>query len=119
MQAILKNAAETGNVKDRKRSGHPPSTTAREDRLLYHLSLSNRSSTMLNVNVKRDIQDATGTIVSSKTVRRLVKAGLTGCVFVKRALLTSAHNGRRCSGLMNQCLRVFSFKKSVGKKEEE
>ena len=72
--------------------------------------------------LKHDIEDATGTIVSSKTVRkRLVKAGLTGCVAVKRALLTSAHkkkhldwcrekkigqlnNGGRCSGLMNQYL---------------
>ena len=45
VQAILKKAAETGNVKDRKTSGRPPSTTDREDRLLYRLSLSNRRAT--------------------------------------------------------------------------
>ena len=41
VQAILKKAAEAGNVKDRKGSGRPPSTTAREDCHLYRLSLSN------------------------------------------------------------------------------
>ena len=35
----------TGTVKDRDRSCRPPSTTAREDRLLYCLSLSNKRAT--------------------------------------------------------------------------
>ena len=45
VQAILRKALTTGMVKDRDRSGRSPSTTAREDRLLYRLSLSNRRST--------------------------------------------------------------------------
>ena len=74
VQAIL----TTGTVKDRDRSGRLPSTTAREDRLLYRLSLSNRRAT--SRMLKRDLEDATGAQVSTKAVRRrLVKAGLTGC----------------------------------------
>ena len=72
--------------------------------------------------LKCDIEDATGTIVSSKTVtRRLVKAGLTGCVAVKRAFLISAYkkglnvrekieqlkNRRRYSGLMEVMFQLF------------
>ena len=94
VQAILQKSAETGTVKDRSRSGHPSITTAREDRLLYRLSLSNRRAT--SRMLKRDFEDSTGTTISSKTVRRrLVKAGLNGCVAVKRPLLTSAHRKKR------------------------
>ena len=46
--------------------------------------------------LKRDLEDATGAQVSTKTVRRrLVKAGLTGCVAAKRPLLTLAHRKKR------------------------
>ena len=75
VQAILRKALTTGTVKDRDRSGRLPS---REDRLLYCLSLSNRRAT--SRMLKRDLEDATGAQVSTKTVRRrLVKAGSTGC----------------------------------------
>ena len=81
-------------VKDRDRSGLSPSTTAREDRLLCHLSLTNRRAT--SRMLKRDFEDATGAQVSTKTVRRrLVKAGLTGCVAAKRPLFTLAHR-KKC-----------------------
>ena len=94
VQGILKKARETGAVKDRKRSGRPPLTTARQNRLLFHLSLSNRRAT--SRMLKRDFEDATGVHISSKTVRRrLVKAGLTGCVAAKRPMLTAVHRKRR------------------------
>ena len=93
VQGILKKARETGAVKDRKRSGRPPLTTARQNRLLFHLSVSTRRAT--SRMLKRDFEDATGVHISSKTVRRLVKAGLTGCVAAKRPMLTAVHRKRR------------------------
>ena len=62
VQAILRMALTTGTVEDRDRSGRPPPTTAREDRLLYRLSLSNRRAT--SRMLKRDLEDVTGAQVS-------------------------------------------------------
>jgi len=58
VQEILKKAVETGTVKDRARSGCPSVTIAREDRILYRLSLPNRRATIRML--KRDFEDAIG-----------------------------------------------------------
>ena len=90
VQNILKKKEETGKVADRQRSGRPRATSAREDRTLVRLSLSNRraSSKLL----KRDLEDCSTTSISTRTVRRrLFMAGLKGCVAAKKPMLTARH----------------------------
>ena len=67
VQNILKKKEETGKVADRQRSGRLRATSAREDRALVRLSLSNRraSSKLL----KRDLEDCSATSISTRTVR--------------------------------------------------
>ena len=62
VQNILKKKEETGKVADRQRSGRPRATSAREDRALVRLSLSNRraSSKLL----KRDLEDCSTTSIA-------------------------------------------------------
>ena len=91
---------ETGSVRDRKRSGPPGSTTAKQDRLLTHLSLTNRKAT--SRMLKRDFDDATGAIISRRTVRRLQISGLKGCVAAKKPLRTQAHRKRRHTWCLEQ-----------------
>lgn len=94
VQQILKKEKETGSVKDRERSGRPCSTTSRQNRLLMHLSLTNRKAT--SRMLKRDFSDATGIDVSCRTVRRkLQQAGLRGCVAAKKPLRTKTHRKKR------------------------
>ena len=94
VQGILRKKSETGTVKDKSRSGRPRATTAREDRLLYRTSLSNRRAT--SRLLKRALQDSTGCHVSSSTVRRRLNSfGLKGCVAAKKPLLTEKHKKKR------------------------
>ena len=94
VQGIIRKVMETGSVKDRSRSGSPSSTTPRQNRLLSHLSLSDRRST--SKILKKQFQDATGVGIATRTVRwKLFKAGLRGCVVAKKPLLTVSHKERR------------------------
>ena len=94
VQEIIKKAKETGTVKDRPRSGRPNSTTPRQDRLLSHISLSDRRAT--SRILKRELEDATGVQISSRTVRRkLLKSGLKGCVAVRKPLRSVTHRKKR------------------------
>ena len=94
VQEIIKKARETGSVNDRPRCGRPASTTPRQDRLLSHLSLSDRRAT--SKILKRELVDATGVDVTTRTVRRrLQKAGLRGCVAARKPLQTPRHKSRR------------------------
>ena len=94
VQKILKKVEETGTVKDRPRSGRPSSTTPRQDRLLSHLALSDRRAT--SRDLKRAFEDATGSQISCRTVRRkLLRSGLRGCVAAKKPLRTDTHRRKR------------------------
>jgi len=94
VQEILKKHKENGCVRDRPRSGRPLSTTPRENRVLTRLSLNNRRAT--SRNLKREFEDATGTSISPRTVRRrLQKSGLRGCIAAKKPLLTATHRKNR------------------------
>ena len=93
VQKILK-VCETGTVKDRPRSGRPSSTTPRQDRLLCHLSLSDRTAT--SRDLKRVLEDATGSQISCRTVRRkLLKCGLKGCIATRKPLRSAVHRKKR------------------------
>ena len=103
VQKILKKVCETGTVKDRPRSGRPSSTTPRQDRLLCNLSLSDRTAT--SRDLKRELEDATGSQISCRTIRRkLLKCGLKGCIAARKPLrrylngANSERTGRQNSG---------------------
>ena len=86
----LKRLAETGGVDDRSRSGRPKISSARQDRALVNLSLKDRRKT--SVDLKKEWEEASGVVCSTRTVRRrLDKAGLYGRVARKKPLLTDRH----------------------------
>lgn len=93
VQSILAKKEETGSARDKGRSGRPRVTNGREDGTLIRLSLSNR--TVSSKMLKRQYQDATGSCLSTRTIRRLLKAGFKGCVVVKKPLLTAKHRKSR------------------------
>ena len=81
-------------MKDRPRSGNPSSTTPRQNRFLSHLALSDRRAT--SKDIKRAFEDATGSEISCRTVRRkLLKSGLRGCVAARKPLRTETHKRKR------------------------
>ena len=87
---IRKRHQDTGSVADKPCSGRPKKMTVRQDRVLVHLSLSNRhlTSPQLRQNVETDLR----VTVSASTIRkRLDSAGLLGCVAVKKPLLREAN----------------------------
>ena len=60
--------------------------------MLTHLSLTDRKAT--SCDLKKAFEDATGAVISSRTVRReLLKSGLRGCVAAKKLQLLIAKNG--------------------------
>ncbi len=96
VQNILTKKEETGSVRDKPRSGRPKQTSSREDRLLVRLSLNNRRAS--SKQLKRELQDASGCSVSTGTVRRrLLHAGLKGCIAAKKPMLTAKHWSARFS----------------------
>ncbi len=96
VQNILTKKEETGSVRDKPRSGRPKQTSSREDRLLVRLSLNNRRAS--SKQLKRELQDASGCSVSTRTVRRrLLHAGLKGCIAAKKPMLTAKHRSAHFS----------------------
>ena len=70
----LKKSRETGNVRDRQRSGRPRKTTTRQDHLLLRLARRNRS--LPARGLRNEWQPNLHGRVSRKTVnRRLFAAG--------------------------------------------
>ena len=66
----------------------------RQDRLLCHLSLSDRTAT--SCDLKRELEDATGSQISCRTVRRkLLKCGLKGCIAARKPLRSAVHRKKR------------------------
>ena len=89
---IIKKFQLTDEIYDLRRSGRPRKTTRQQDRNLVRKSLSNRRSSV------RQLQRATGTDlgISSATVhRRLKEAGLRSVVMKKKPTLTNRHKVRR------------------------
>lgn len=86
IREIIKKYKNTGTLEDKTRSGRPPKLNKHDIKYLKNLSLRNRKKT--SSELAQDIQAATGTKVTSSCVRRhLLKAGLRGCVAVKKPLL--------------------------------
>jgi transposase len=85
---------ETGRVADRRRSGRPCCTTARDDRNIVHAARRNphRSATSLN----REMRNASGLRISTQTFRnRLHAAGLRARRPAVRPRLTRRHREAR------------------------
>lgn len=90
----LARKKETGKNEDRKRSGRPKSTTSQEDNFIRVLSKRNRRLTAPQITAS--LNETRGTPVSITTVkRRLLSAGLRGCVAVKKPKLTIRHKKNR------------------------
>ena len=91
---IIKKQDETGSVRDKKIPGRKRKTSAREDRLLVRMSLSDRRKTA--PALRASLSTNFGINLSSATVkRRLCEAGLNGCVARHKPLLTATHKKRR------------------------
>lgn len=94
IREIIKKYKNTGTLEDKTRSGRPPKLNKHDIKYLKNLSLRNRKKT--SSELAQDIQAATGTKVTSSCVRRhLLKAGLRGCVAVKKPLLRRGNKEKR------------------------
>lgn len=94
---IIKKFKETGETKDKARTGRPRKTTERDDRILKRISLNNRHLTspdlLVEWNSKAGLQENS---VSTRTVRRrLHSVGLKGRRARKKPLLTNFQRRRR------------------------
>lgn len=90
----LARKQETGKNEDRKRSGRPKSTTNQEDNFIRVLSKRNRRLTAPQITAA--LNDTRETPISTTTVkRRLLSAGLRGCVAAKKPKLTNRHKKNR------------------------
>ena len=90
----IRRAQETGNTKDRSKSGRPQKTTPQVDRVIHRLSEKDRRLTA------EDIQGELATFhdvnVSTRTIRRrLCDVGLNERIARKVPYLTERHKKRR------------------------
>lgn len=84
----------TGGNQDRKRSGRPKSTKKQEDD--YIVTLSKRNRRLTAPQIAATLNETREKPVSITTVkRRLLSAGLRGCVAAKKPRLTSVHKRKR------------------------
>lgn len=84
----------TGENRDRKRSGRPKSTTKQEDQFIKVLSKRDRRLTA--PQIAATLNNTRKKPVSITTVkRRLLSAGLRGCVAAKKPRLTITHKKNR------------------------
>lgn len=94
IRAIIKKFKNTGSLEDKTRSGRPPKLTKHDIKYLKNLSLRNRKKT--SSELAQDVQAGTGTSVSSSCIRRhLLKAGLRGCVAIRKPLLRRGNKEKR------------------------
>jgi transposase len=85
---------DTGSYSDRQRSGRPPKTTDRVDRIIRRLSERDRRKTA--VDIQREIAGYEGAQVSVWTVRRrLNRFGLHGRVARKKPFVSLRNRKRR------------------------
>lgn len=89
---LINKHRDTGEVKDRPRTGRPRKTTAREDRLVARLA---RAQPILNSRVLRQRWMINARVSTSTVRRRLRAAGLRACRPVRRPFLTARHMQER------------------------
>ena len=91
---ILKRHRETGSVEKKPRCGRPRKSTPRDDRHLKALSLANRFKTARQLRDEWSVDSAVD--VSARTIRRrLLSAGLRGCVAVKKPFISARNKKKR------------------------
>lgn len=94
IQRSISTFKERGSINVRGRSGRPPKTTAREDRIMVRLCLRNRFETA--AGIARKMRSSHGVRVSRFTVsRRLVKVGLKARVPVAKPLISKKNQKAR------------------------
>ena len=94
IQRLLHRFNETGSVQERRHPGRPRATTRHEDRSLVLSALRERNST--SVALRGQLRAATGTNISSTTVRRrLREAGLASRRPAVRPVLSAVNRARR------------------------
>lgn len=91
---IMDKYRQTRSVADMKREGRPRKTTARQDRSIIRMSLSNRILTAVDIRSK--LRTVHNLDIGVSTVKnRLCQAGLKSCRAANKPLLTVAHRKRR------------------------
>lgn len=91
---IVKKYASSGNLSNKTRSGRPRVTTPADDRFIVSISKRNRRLTASQITAEFNVNSPNP--VSVTTVkRRLLKAGLRGCVAVKKPFLRPVNKKKR------------------------
>lgn len=86
----IKRMQETGQLRDRTRSGRPKLTTKSEDQYLRVLSLWNRRLTAPRIAAEFNVHHRTA--ISVTTVKRhLAEFGLKGPIAAKKPRLSAQH----------------------------
>ncbi|CAK9804896.1 Transposable element Tc1 transposase [Anthophora quadrimaculata] len=90
----MKKLRDTDTFEYKKRTGRPKKTTEHEDRYIQTISKRNRrmTATEIAAEVNKDREDPIGT---TTVKRRLLQAGLRGCVAVKKPLLKDQNKKKR------------------------
>jgi transposase len=84
----------TGGYSDRQRTGRPPKTSEKVDRIIHRLSEKDRSKTA--VDIQREIANYQGAQISVRTVRRrLIRFGLHGRIARKKPFVSLRNRQRR------------------------
>ena len=83
---LLQKLRQTGSVRDRRRTGRPRVTTARDDRNLCRMSLRDRKKTA--VKLHQEWTNGGAVTASVRTIRRrLLDNGLRSCKARKKPLI--------------------------------
>ena len=94
VQEVLKKFEETGEVKDRKRSGRPKKLSESDEKYLKVTSLRDRRKS--SKALAHELAVSGGTKVHSSTIRRsLGRSGLHGRVATKKPLLRRGNKQKR------------------------
>lgn len=110
VRATIKRMAQTGQLRDRKRSGRPRITTEREDHFIRLTSLRNRRLTAPEIAAEFNVQHE-ATISISTAQRRLAEAGLRGRVAVKKPHLSALNKRKRLAwAKTHQCWTIAQWK---------
>jgi transposase len=105
----IKKWEETGDVKDRKRSGRPRKTTTKEDSMLFRLSRSSPTSSLRTLS-REWVNEDGSTKASIQTIsRRLISFKLESYKAADKPFLNKLHRKSR----LNWCLerRNWSYNK--------
>ena len=92
--ALLQKLRQTGSVRDRRRTGWPRVTTARDDRNLCRMSLRDRKKTAVKLHKEWNNGGAVTASVRT-TRRRLLDHGLRSCKARKKPLIKPDQERKR------------------------